>query len=415
MKQRTAVGHAILSTLGLIGLSGCLAKEVEDPCNASPTFERYALEAEAAARQPYEEEVPVPCSLLDRPPDGNKAAEGIVFEEYADLTSGSAGNFVDADSWWVKALPRGELHLQTLEIYDAQCAPVSYEQFRFNYAATTPAIDPVPACGHSLSAIEIGHSFFQSAPQLFQLEASAYARLVGLQLNPAFGTSLRFTTEDAAHAGEKFPALTKIAVTRPTPKGLSFVARLRANTFEGVMLAQLAPAAATELRVKLRLYPRVGADRDVRVGVLGMSSMFWKGASDTPDVPDDEAHDTDHLYVRMADGEEKRVTLHNPSPSDVATDDPWWRAQYTGALETVALEQIQRDPTRYLAYRSASYASRPSMSASRIESSVPITAELSIENTNSEYIDNLVLNLIAETNGGSEPVDVSYVLTASSL
>ena len=66
-------------------------------------------------------------------------------------------------------------------------------------------------------------------------------------------------------------------------------------------------------------------------------------------------------------------------------------------------------------YRSARYAERPSMSASEIESNVALTAELSIGNTVSEYIDNLVLNLIAETNGASTPIEVSYVLTASSI
>jgi glucan biosynthesis protein len=415
MMHRMKPWHAWLLTLGATTLSGCLAKEVEDPCNASPTFERYAAEAEADARRTYQAEVPVPCPVLDRPPDGDKAAQGIVFEEYAALTSGSAGNFVDRDSWWVKALPRGELHVQTLELYDAQCAPLSYDQFSFHYSATTPPIAPVPTCGHSLSALEIGHVFFQTSPQLFQLEATAYARLVGLQLNPAFGTSLRFTTEDAAHDGEQFPALTKVAVTAPERSGLSFVARIRANTFEGVMQARLAPAAATSLHVKLRLYPRTGANPNVRLGVLGMSSMFWKGAADTQGVGDDEAHDTDHLYVRMANGSETRVPLENPPISTSTLADPWHRTQYSGALETVALEQRERDPERYLLYRSARYGDRPSMSASQIHSSVPLTAELSISYTDSEYIDNLVLNLIAETNGASTPIDVSYVLTASSI
>jgi len=414
MKHQTQLWRAGLLALGVLPLSGCLAKEVEDPCNATPTFERYAKEAEAAAQQAYEPEVPVPCAVLDRPPDGDKLAEGVVFEEYAAMTSGSAGNFVDRDSWWVKALPRGELHVQSLELFD-ECAPVEYDQFTFDYAAATPPVDPVPACGRSLSALEIGHSFFQASPQLLQVEATAYARLVGLQLNPAFGTSLRFTTEDAAHAGEQFPALTKIAVTSPEPSGLSFVARLRANTFEGVMRAQLVPAAATSMRIKLRLYPRLGANPEVMRGVLGMSSMFWKGAADTPDVGDDEAHDTDHLYVRLADGTETRIALQNPSLADIPPDDPWQRSRYSGALETISLEQRERDPNRYLLYRSARYADRPSMSASQIESNVPLTAELSIGNTTSEYIDNLVLNLIAETNGATTPIEVSYVLTASSI
>jgi glucan biosynthesis protein len=236
-----------------------------------------------------------------------------------------------------------------------------------------------------------------------------------LQTNPAFGTSLRFTTENAAHAGELFPALTKISISTPRPNRLGFVARLRSTSFEGVMQAELVPAAATTLRVKLRLFPRVGVNSGLMLGVLGMSSMFWKGAADTPEIADDQAHDTDHLFIRRADGSEQRITLENPAAEGLPVDDPWQRTQYTGALETLALEQIDRDPRHYLAYRSARYADRPSMSASQIESSVPLMAELSIGNTNSEYIDNLVLNLVAETNGASDPIDVSYVLIASSI
>jgi len=414
MKPRSRLWGAGLLTFGATAASGCLAKEVENPCNASPTFERYAQEAESAARQPYTQEVPVPCPLLDRPPDGNKAAEGVVFEEYAALTSGSAGNFLDRDGWWVKALPRGELHVQTLEVYD-ECSKMDYDRFSYHYSATTPAVDPVPECGRYLSALEVGHTFFQSSPQLFQVEATAYARLVGLQLNPSFGTSLRFTTEDAAHEGEQFPALTKLAIAEPRPDELSFVARLRGATFEGVMQAELIPAAATSLRIKLRLYPRVGANPNVRLGVLGMSSMFWKGAADTPDIGNDQAHDTDHLYVRMADGSDTLVTIENPPLESLAASDPWARTQYVGALETVALEQIERDARQYLAYPSAHYADRPTMSASHLQSNVPLSAELSIANANSEYIDNLVLNLIAETDGTMQPIDVSYVLTASSI
>ena len=82
MKHKTHLWRASLFSLSVAPLTGCLAKEVEDPCNASPTFERYASEAEAAARQAYQPEVPMTCAVLDRPPDGDKFAEGVVFEEY---------------------------------------------------------------------------------------------------------------------------------------------------------------------------------------------------------------------------------------------------------------------------------------------------------------------------------------------
>jgi hypothetical protein len=132
-------------------------------------------------------------------------------------------------------------------------------------------------------------------------------------------------------------------------------------------------------------------------------------------VDNDQAHDTDHLYVRLTDGSEQRITLANPPLSSLSPTEPWQRSQFTGALETIALEQLERDPNRYLLYRSAHYSDRPSMTASQIQASVPLSAELSIANTESEYIDNLVLNLIAERNDATSPIDVSYVLSASSI
>lgn len=414
MRLRTFPLFAALLGASCALVPGCLSAEVEDPCNASPTFERFSKEAAPAARAAYVPEAALPCPTLDRPPDGDKDAPGLVFEEYAAITSGGNGNFLDRDSWWAKALPRGELHVHTLEIDDDSCRSLAYEHFRYDYGAASPPIDPVPSCGHALSGIEVGHQFFQSSPQIFQLEATAYARLVGLQVNPVFGTSLRFATEDAAHEGELFPALTRVAVAAPDEQGLGLAARIRATTFEAAMHAKLIPGAVTTLRVKLRIFPRAGANPAVRLGVLAMSSMFWKGADDTPELGDDEAHDADHLYVRWADGREQVVSLQNPAPQTQLGADIWERLQFEGNITTLALEQRERDPNRFLRYRSAHYSERPSITASEITSTVPLSAELSITNADSEYIDNLVLNLIAHTDGSDAPFEVAYVLSASS-
>jgi glucan biosynthesis protein len=411
---RLSASAVMASSVALICTGGCLSSEVENPCNATPTFERFAEEAARDAQSTYAPEEVQPCPPLDRPLDGNKSAEGVVFEEYATIISGNSGNFLDNDGWWGKALPRGELHVQTLEIDDGACQRLAYEHFNYDYSATTPPIVPIPVCGHSLSGIAIGHQFFQSSPQIFELEATAYARLVGLQVNPVLGTSLRFATENAAYEGEQFPALTRAAVAAPDRQGLSFAARIRAETFEGAMEGKLVAAAATTLRVKLRIFPRKGADPTVRLGVLAMSSMFWKGADDTPEASDDEAHDTDHLYVRVSEGSDELVPLANPPPETQYQSDPWVRVSYDNPVE-IGLEQKERDPARFLRYRSAHYSERPSVTASEITSSVPLTAELSLSYADSEYFDNLVLNLVAHPDGSGAPIDVSYLLTASSI
>ncbi|HET9934318.1 MAG TPA: glucan biosynthesis protein [Polyangiaceae bacterium] len=413
LKVPTSLG--VSCTLTMMCAAGCLSAEVENPCNSSPTFERFSEEAAKLAAASYVPEEVQPCPPLDRPPDGDKSAEGVVFEEYAEIISGTSGNFLDQSSWWAKALPRGELHVQTLQIDDAACRPLSYEQFSYDYAAATPPIVPTPQCGHSLSGVAMGHQFFQSSPQIFELEATAYARLVGLQVNPVLGTSLRFATENAAYEGEQFPALTRVAIASPDEHALGFAARIRATSFEGAMEGKLTAAAATTLRIRLRVFPRAGADPTIRLGVLAMSSMFWKGADDTPEVTDDQAHDTDHLYVRMQDGSEQLIPLINPPPELQYEADPWQRTTFDGPLESIGLEQKERDPTRFLRYRSAHYSERPSVTASEITSNVPLTAELSVSYANSEYFDNLVLNLVAHPDGSGAPIEVSYLLTASSI
>jgi hypothetical protein len=407
--------HAVrlwIPALLVLSLPACLAPEdyVENRCSATPTFERLGAQAAQAAGEPYLEHSPVACPEVDRPPDGNKAAEGLVFEEYAAITAGSAGNFLDDNTWWVKALPRGEIHQSNLLLSDESCLPVNYDRFSYDYSAATPPILEPPSCAKALSALQIGHSFFQTSPQVLELEATAYARLASLSLNPVFGTTLRFATENATHDAESFPYLGELELTGHDPKMISFVARLSGVTFEAVLDAELVPASTSTLKVRLRIYPRAGADSGVSLGVAALSSMFWKRDADTPDVAGDEAHDSDQLYVKSQDGIETTTALENPELS--LAPDPWQRRTFAGPFDTISLVQSERDPQMYAAYESARYADRPSFSIGEITASVPLSAELAIVHASDEYIDNVVLDLIADTNRATVPIEVSYVLTA---
>ncbi len=407
------VDRYCLIVLLISSLQGCLAQEesAEDHCSADPAFERLDAAAILAARKPYLEQVPVACPEVDRPPDGNKAAEGLVFEEYAAITGGSAGNFLDDNTWWIKALPRGEIHEAELHLSDESCAPITYDRFHYDYSAATPPILEPPSCAKSLSALEIGHSFFQTAPQVLEVESTAYARLVNLGLRPVFGTTLRFATENATHQGETFPSLGLLELTGHDPQSLSFVGRLSGVAFEGVLKAELTPAANTSLKVRLRVYPRADADTTLPLGVLAFSSMFWKRDADTQDLVDDEAHDADQLYVRSEDGTETTTRLENPEPS--TAPDPWHRIAFEGPFDTVALRQTERDPRKYARYDAAHYADRPSFTVSAITSTVPLSVELAIVHGSDEYIDNVVLDFIADTRGASLPIEVSYIVSVA--
>jgi glucan biosynthesis protein len=160
----------------------------------------------------------------------------------------------------------------------------------------------------------------------------------------------------------------------------------------------------------LQIYPRVGADPGVSLGVAALSSMFWKRDADTPDAAGDEAHDADQLFVKSADGTETTTPLENPKLSKAS--DPWQRRTFAGPFDTISLLQTERDPQKYAAYESARYADRPSYAIGEITASVPLSAELAIVHASDEYIDNVVLDLVADTNGAAVPIEVSYVLSA---
>jgi glucan biosynthesis protein len=286
---------------------------------------------------------------------------------------------------------------------------VTYDRFSYDYSAATPPILEPPSCAKGLSALQIGHRFFQTSPQVLELEATAYARLASLSLSPVFGSTLRFATENATQRTETFPYLGQLELTGHDPQSLSFVARLSGVTFEAVLQAELVPAANSRLQVRLQIYPRA-ADPGVSLGVAALSSMFWKRDADTPDAAGDEAHDADQLFVKSADGTETTAPLENPELS--LASDPWQRRTFAGPFDTISLLQTERDPQKYAAYEPARYADRPSYTIGEITASVPLSAELAIVHASDEYIDNVVLDLVADTNGAAVPIEVSYVLSA---
>ncbi|HET9960675.1 MAG TPA: glucan biosynthesis protein [Polyangiaceae bacterium] len=405
--------------------SGCLAEKeyIENECTPHKSTLALIENAARKAQSPYEAPVVPECAPLDRPPDGNEFGPGIVFEEYAAMISGTSGNFLDNGTWWGKALPRGELHIQPTKLYDENCSVLDYDHFQYDYAALTPAVSSVPECGRALVGLSIGHRFFQSNPQVLELDATSYARLVPLKLNTIFGTSFRLATENAAHAGETFPALEEIHLLRHDADSLSVAATVSGRSVEGAFEAELVPGASSQLRVNLTLYRRTGADPKIRIGVFGMSSMFWKRDDETPDQPQDEAHDCDEFVVHFADGTGRTVPLENPPRTEIP--DSWTRHTFSGpalqgsepdgaALASVTLRQSERDFKRYLAYESARYAERPTMHVEILESNAPLVAELSVSHADSEYIDNVVASVFVDPSFSfEEPVHVRYVLSAT--
>src|SRR5262249_23095458 len=158
----------------------------------------------------------------------------------------------------------------------------TYDRFNFDYSLATPPVEHVPACGRALVGLQAGHRFFQSNPQVLEVDATAYARLTVLRLSPVFGSSLRLASENATYANESFPGLRWLQLVPHDAQSLKFVASVRGLHWEGALEAVLTPGSVSTLSVRMRLYARSPEGSSLKLGIVGMSSMFWKRDADTP-------------------------------------------------------------------------------------------------------------------------------------
>ena len=120
---------------------------------------------------------------------------------------------------------------------------------------------------------------------------------------------------------------------------------------------------------------------------VAYSSMLWKTERHTPDRDTDEAHDSDTLWVKYANGKKIKYTLHPPNQGIA------YKNFGLNATEWI-LANEDRDPNHYADFESAlgntNYQWRASYKVEILTSSVATAVSIYEQATGVEYEDNIV-------------------------
>ncbi|MBE2295400.1 MAG: glucan biosynthesis protein [Phycisphaerales bacterium] len=375
-------------------------------------------EAFKHSQMPWKPQTPTPLTEFDSPE--NDGSLGLDFVEYTKMNSAP---FYDDGTWWVRANPRGNSEKDPLDLRLSQPetgsqAPVVYHIDDFNYRH--PGIQPplpqaIPAAARYLSAIDIG--FHQRDvkrwPQILHLGGNGYGRLTGFP-PLGFGTSFRFGVHKAGEPDEDFVKLRKLYLMKLNDQAFRLLGLVECEAFAAAFTATLQPGETSSLRVAMKIFLRfpLRLANKPSVGPLGLSSMFWKDESATPNVPTDEAHDADRFVSWSAEGVERWQTLaipNNPIAPPLETN--------FGPVTDFALIQSDRNAGHYRRYDAVEYANRASLLVSDIESSLPYTVGLWQSYTTYEGADNIAVFVRFDQDAPlpasiKDGITFSYTLTA---
>ena len=360
---------------------------------------------------------------LDPPSDGNPSAPGLVFEEYNAIRG---DKYYDNGIWAFEARPRGSVFKDPVKVINRNASPpgiVQYDPTRLDYSspAIQPPLEPVPIAGQYLAGLQAIHLIpgsNGSYPIILSVNGSGYSRLTGEPPQRSFGTSHRVATHNVGMAKrngdpfeEDFPRIGRIAteMVDATQARLDFL--VDSEAFTGDLRNILTPGVESSLDVGATFKMRRDLNRaeEPDTGFAGMSSMFWRGASDTPEDSTDQAHDADTLVVTFSDGSSIVESLTNPATPTVKE-----LVSPPGTTITAfALEQRERDPAHYDKYRSAEYASRSSLAIEQINASIPFKVTLRIDPATGEFFDNVIAHItLLEDLKKGDVINLTYRLRA---
>ncbi len=210
---------------------------------------------------------------------------------------------------------------------------------------------------------------------------------------------------------EDFPRLGRIATEMVDASRARLDFLVDSEAFTGDFRYVLIPGVESSLDVNATFKMRrdLSQAEEPDTGFAGMSSMFWRGASDTPEDSTDQAHDADTLVVTFSDGSRIEEPLRNPA-TPIAKD---FVAPPGTTITSFALEQRDRDPAHYAKYAIAGYASRSSLAIEQINASIPFKVTLQIDPAKGEFFDNVIAHLtILEDLKKGEVITLNYRLRA---
>ncbi|HEX3852562.1 MAG TPA: hypothetical protein VHW01_16450 [Polyangiaceae bacterium] len=346
-----------------------------------------------------------PCSDLDPPADALAGSPGLTATEYSTLLRGADGNFFDDGTWWLKAAPRGESHVEPLEIVAEDCEHVNFASFDYDYASATPALGSAPECGQYLVGMQAGHRSDDSWPQLLSIEGSGLVRLAPLRAATVFGSYLRLLSDLPGDVSRQ-SRVTRLEVIGHDDATLELVALGEGPTFTVAMRLTLTPGDATQLGVELELFLRSGGSPPADLSLTAVTGTFQVGADD---------FDFDQITASFSDGTSRTTALSDPNLDLRDGASSKISSTKSGAsLSSFALAQGSR-ASQGDAGAAGDIGERPDMTVSEIHSDVPLALELSLASgpvPGGNVAASLVL-AAADASTAVGPIHVSYVVTAS--
>jgi len=372
-------------------------------------------EAKELAKDTFIISEPVDIDVLDPPPDGNKYATGLVFEEYSCI---GGAKYFDDGTWAFITLPRGNVNRQPIDIWNRNIEPSGivpyvYSNYSYTSSCITPSLPvPIPLEGQYVAGLNVIHKVdgIFSWPQILVLNGDGYLRL-SAEPPKTFGTSYRLATHNVGSItpAEDFPRIVKVATKMKDEDKGDFSFLIDSEAFTGAIKSSLTPGIDSSMDVRAAFFMRRDLiySTEPNSGFVGLSSLFWKGEADTPSNDADEAHDADTLIIGYSDSSTTEYPLYSHFSGDpiVVTFSPPTEKKIT----FFALEQRDRAQSHYSEYASAGYETRVSLSIENIESSIPFRITLHIFPTTSEYHDNIVAHLtIIENLTKGQEINISY-------
>jgi hypothetical protein len=287
---------------------------------------------------------------------------GLVFQEENSI---GGANFIDNSIYYFSARPRAADTKRTMEMYKADAPGGDYtrqtwdelfrrditvdgktmKNFEFLYKerpGNFPIVPPIdtnqllsPQFAHArtLAELVIGHVSPEGGfPTLFSIRSGAYVRFASYP-PMVQGASLRmgahriFGKQDIEGGGdgkEDFPVVHAIfAALRPDNVHANVMALVENKKFCGAVDMEFDAGADTGMVVDGYWYARdkFVAAEDGHTAFIAFSSMMLRNEDqdDTPEIKDDEAHDSDFLLVNYK-GEAGKGDFHKiatkPRPED---------------------------------------------------------------------------------------------------
>jgi len=403
-----------------------LTRPIGDTIPGSVIRERLIEKARAAA----EENLPV-----HQPENWYHYPDGLPYTAYNSI---QGDVFYKDEGSWLQLMPRGGTNIDPLKVYFYtqslnQYVEIPYIISQYNY--DTPEVlswihyleslgeedvrvptDPydLPPDTQYTADLRLGHMMNIGVyPLVLDVSGNGYVRFTAFP-PLIMGASLRFGFHNVGGKvlgnpdEEDFYKITECYVRKVDENTYNILLLLNAQDYTGVLDINFVPGEEANMHVKATYFPKrdISMEEEPNTGFIGFSSMFYKGSKDTPDNPNDQAHDSDYFIVKYADGTIQEQPLFNPTQ-------PTLISFAQGDTVGISLEQRERNPEVYLEYPGDEFYKRCSYDIDILNSSVPLVPKLYIFPTSGITVDNVAVFLaVSQDLHRLKPITIEYTVKA---